>query len=123
MQTNLTTASTSHQHLEPQGDVAKTVAPAVDIVESKDNIVVVADMPGVSADGLSIEVKDGELSLRGAPHSAPFDSEPFAFARSFRIPPGIDVEGITAELKLGVLRLTLPKPEAKRPRTIQIATA
>ncbi len=118
-----TTAATTTQHLEPQNTSVRTVAPAVDIVETKAEIVVVADMPGVSADGLSIEVKDGELSLRGEPHSAPFDDEAFAFARSFRIPPGIDVDGIAAELKLGVLRLTLPKPEAQRPRTIQIATA
>ena len=120
---NSSAAATTTQHLEPQRTSVRTVAPAVDIVESKAEIIVVADMPGVAADGLSIEVKDGELSLRGEPQVAPFDDEPFAFARSFRIPPGIDVEGIQAELKLGVLLLTLPKPEAQRPRTIQIATA
>jgi HSP20 family protein len=86
-------------------------------------VLLVADLPGVAADGLTIEVKDGEVAIRARPAVTWFDEEPFDFARAFRVPPGVDVNGIEAELKHGVLQLRLPKAPELRPRTIPVRSA
>ncbi len=94
----------------------RTVAAAVDIFESKSDVWLVADVPGVAKSGLHLEAKDGEIAFRGAVADEDFD-----YARAFRLPPGVDVDAISAELKDGVLTLRLPKPAAMKPRVINVA--
>lgn len=91
------------------------VAAAVDIFETKTDVWLVADLPGVAKADLHLEAKDGEIGFRGTRKDADAD-----YARAFRLPPGVDVEAITAELKDGVLTLRLPKPAAMKPRTIAV---
>jgi HSP20 family protein len=118
-----TTAATDTAVAVAETRARRTVAPAVDIHESKTEVLLVADLPGVAADGLTIEVKDGEVAIRARPAVTWFDEEPFDFARAFRVPPGVDVNGIEAELKHGVLQLRLPKAPELRPRTIPVRSA
>jgi len=102
--------------------------PPVDIYEEGDALVVLADLPGVPKDGLSIQVEKGILTIEGrVERDTPGQllRQEFAltsFFRQFRLTETVDTEKIRASLKNGVLRLDLPKAEAAKPRKIPLAT-
>lgn len=105
--------------------------PSVDIFESDHDIVLLADMPGVQADRLSIDLRDNTLTLDG--EVKPFEGkgeedviieyEVGKYYRQFSLSEVIDQGKIDAQLKDGVLRLTLPKVEKAAPRTITVQAA
>lgn len=97
-----------------------TVAPAVDIFENKEELLILADLPGVTKDNLSIQFDKGLLVLEGRLREFGPEEEAFDYRRTFAIPQGIDAEKITANLQNGVLRVTLPKPAAMKPRQIAV---
>jgi HSP20 family protein len=92
------------------------VAPRVDVFENKDEILLVADLPGVGEDGLSIDVDEERISLVGKRGA-------YDYRRSFLLPDGIDRDKIAAELKQGVLTLHLPKAAAIKPRRISVTAS
>jgi HSP20 family protein len=104
--------------------------PDVDIFETDDGITLLADMPGVSADNLTIDLRENTLTLTG--EVSPFEGaneedilieyETGKYHRQFNIPRVIDQSKIDANLKDGVLRLSLPKVEEVKPRKIEIKT-
>jgi len=105
----------------------RTVLPRVDLYENNEELLLLADLPGVSKKELAIEVNEGVLSLEGRRKEPPESGRliggefvPADFARRFTLPDGIDVEKITADLKDGVLTLQLPKAAALKPRQIPI---
>ncbi|HZD54951.1 MAG TPA: Hsp20/alpha crystallin family protein [Candidatus Aquicultoraceae bacterium] len=103
--------------------------PAVDIYENNDSVVVKAELPGVNKDQISVEVKDGILSLRG---ERKFEKEVQeenyhrversygSFQRSFSLPVSVDQEKVTARFLDGVLEVKLPKKEKAKPKQIQV---
>ena len=102
--------------------------PPVDIWETGDELVIELDAPGCVAENLSAEVIDNQLVVSGerAPAgdaSRRYRSERWQgrFVRTFVVPPGVDNSTISAEYSGGVLRLRVPKPEAAKPRRIEIA--
>ena len=101
-------------------DSTRTFAPPVDVFEGADETWLVADLPGVQREDLTIEIENNEL--RFSAMATPFndDVEPFNWARAFRIPPGIDGGKVSADLKDGVLTLKLPKPAELKPRKIEV---
>jgi HSP20 family molecular chaperone IbpA len=102
--------------------------PSVDIFENDKKIVLLADMPGVQAKALNIDLRDNTLTLDG--EVEPFEGaneedvlieyEVGKYHRQFSLSEVIDQEKIDAQLKDGVLRLTLPKVEKAAPRTITV---
>lgn len=106
---------------EFQGE--KTFAPPVDVYEGADETWLVADLPGVKKDDVTIEIENGELRFHAK--GVPFleNEEPFRWARAFRIPPGVDGDKVTADLREGVLLLKLPKPAELKPRKIEVRSA
>jgi HSP20 family molecular chaperone IbpA len=104
--------------------------PAVDICESDSAIVLVADMPGVRRDGLSIDLRENVLTIEGRIDDDGTgrgrvvlqEYETGSFRREFRLTNLIDQDRIDATLRNGVLRLTLPKAERTRPRKIEVRT-
>lgn len=98
-------------------------APAVDIYEGKDDFLVVADVPGTDDNTFVVELEQNELRLR-AP-ARPFEPEDSAFdwVRTFRLPPGIDGNAVSAELQHGVLTVRVPKPAEHKPRRIDVKSA
>ena len=109
---------------EVSSEVAERyMTPPVDILETAEGLVLVADVPGVSQDDLEVSVDRNVLTLRGhASYVSPGKEEvtlPSVF-RKFRLSEGIDTENIGAELKHGVLRLHLPKAGAAKARQIEI---
>src|SRR5262249_46159425 len=97
-----------------------TVAPLVDIFENKDELLILADLPGVAKENLSIHFDKGHLTLEGRLQGCGPAEEPFEYKRSFVIPQGIDAEKTPANLQNGVLRVVLPKPAALKPRQIEV---
>lgn len=106
----------------------RTVAPRVDIRETPEAVLVVADMPGVAADGIDVAVHGDVLTLRGT--SRVKEPEKFQaiwreyalrdYERSFRLGHAIDTEHIAAAAKDGVVRVTLPKRAAAQPKRIAV---
>ena len=102
------------------------VAPPVDIYETPDGLVVLADLPGVAKEGLDLRVENGLLTIRGkAAHAAQGEPvyreyELVNFFRQFELNDKVDQRNISAELKNGVLTLNLPKAEESKPRRIDV---
>jgi HSP20 family molecular chaperone IbpA len=121
------TVSGGQQPEETRG--LRVVSPAVDIMENDNEIVVCADLPGVKREDLSVHINDGALTLSGATPTAQTGAvrwEEFGqveYRRRFAVPQTIDIEGVKAELRDGVLCLSLPKSAAAKPRTIEIKAA
>lgn len=113
--TTETTAPVEKAVDKAAAEARSTVTPAVDIFETASDVVIIADVPGVAADGIVLEAKDDTVSLRASRVDSAVD-----YARSFRMPAGVDVDGITAALKDGVLTVTVPKPAAMKPRVIAV---
>jgi HSP20 family molecular chaperone IbpA len=109
----------------------RTVVPAVDVFESEEELLLVADLPGVRKKDLSIEVHDGTLSLEGRWSAEQGESSnllsaefvPADYVRRFSLPEGLDLEKIKADLTDGILRVQLPKAASLKPRQIPISTS
>jgi HSP20 family protein len=118
-----TTATTEHARN------VRTYVPNVDIVECENEIVVLADVPGATADHIHVDYENGVLEFRAEvqPRQQATQTRYLLreyavgdYARSFRLGKAIDPAGIRAELKDGVLTLHLPKAEPAKRRTIQV---
>jgi HSP20 family protein len=97
-----------------------TYAPPVDIFESKDEILILADVPGVVTDGVTINLDRDQLTIDAHRASPRTGEEAFDYRRTFVVPHGIEADKIAASLQNGVLRLALPKPAALKPRQIEV---
>lgn len=103
--------------------------PAVDIYESADALTLVADMPGVSPENVTIDVKENQLMLRGTvalegekEHVLFQEYGVGDYSRQFTLGKAIDQAKIEATMKDGVLVVKLPKAEAIKPRKITVKT-
>ncbi len=111
---------------EPTRSGQNFASPAVDIFEDERGLVVVADLPGVDSDGADIRVDNGVLTIQArAQHivrsrAVHREYELTGFHRQFQLPEEIDTARIGAELKNGVLTVTLPRMERAEPRRIQV---
>ena len=97
--------------------------PMVDVYENDDEILILADMPGVSADSLKIQLDADELDIRGtqrAPKGSDSSYVPLEYRRIFSVPHTIDPDAVTAELTAGVLRVSLAKSEQAKPKRIEV---
>jgi HSP20 family protein len=104
--------------------------PPADIYETRDNIVVLAEMPGVAPDGVDITLERRVLTIRG--RSAANEHTGYQrvyneyadgdYERSFTLSENIDRDRIEATLKNGVLHLVLPKAETAKARKIELKT-
>jgi HSP20 family protein len=114
---------------QPAGSAMRRWMPAMDLVESDENFVLRADLPGLSEEDIKIEFEDGTLTVSGerkAEHES--KSEGYyrverafgSFSRSLTLPQGIDPEAVTANFDRGVLEVRIPKPEQRKPRRIEI---
>ena len=105
-----------------------TFTPPVDIFETETGITLLADMPGVKAKDLDIDLRDNILTLAGEVASPEGSDEVDVlreyrtgkYVRQFTLSEAIDQSKINADLKNGVLRLVLPKAEKAVPRKIMV---
>ncbi|MCL2029590.1 MAG: Hsp20/alpha crystallin family protein [Deltaproteobacteria bacterium] len=102
-------------------------SPVVDIWETDEGLMLVADLPGVAPEDLAVDLSGGSLTISGRIAPPPAgrkailtEYEVGAFYRQFSLSEGLDQGGITAALKDGVLKLTLPRLAPAQPRKIEI---
>ncbi len=114
----------------PAPGFTSRVFPSINLTEDKDHYYLRAELPGVKPEDLDIAVVENQVSIRGE-RKIPAEKGEFSYHRrereagSFRrtisVPVEIDSAKVNAELKKGVLKITLPKHERAKPRKIQIA--
>ena len=105
--------------------------PFVDIFEGDREITLIADMPGVAADDMTVELRNGLLIIEGGVRpwenaeesDIQVEFEIGRYARRFRLPEAVDHNRIEAHCSNGSLRLTLPKLEKALPRNIAVKTS
>ena len=104
--------------------------PAMDLTETTDQFVLTADLPGLSEEDVKIEVSNRVLSISGERTTTTDETKggyrrveraSGSFRRTLTLPEGVDGEAITASFDKGVLEIAIPKPEARKPRRIEIA--
>jgi HSP20 family molecular chaperone IbpA len=107
---------------------ARRYLPVTDIFETADALKVVLEMPGVDKDGVEVRVENDVLTIDGQVDFSKYQGlQPVYteynignYARNFQLSSKIDQEGITADLRDGVITLVLPKAEKAKPRTIKV---
>jgi HSP20 family protein len=109
------------------GEVGVVARPRIDILETEQEILILADLPGVRPTDVDVRFENGELTIHGrrtpsftGKKRALWEYEPANFHRSFRLTEDVAADRIEAELKNGVLRVRLPKAEAAKPRRIAV---
>ncbi len=104
-------------------------APAVDIYEDENQLVLTAEIPGIAEKDIEIKVEDNTLSIMGERKLEKETKEENyhriersygSFVRSFTLPNYVDVENIRAEHENGVLKVTMPKRAELKPRKVKI---
>jgi HSP20 family protein len=111
-------------------NISLATYPQVDIVEDKDVYRISADMPGLDKNDISVEVKNGVLSISGEKkeekterdknHYYHFERKFGSFRREFALPDHVDAEHVDARYANGVLQLVLKKTEAAKPKAIDV---
>jgi HSP20 family molecular chaperone IbpA len=104
--------------------------PPIDIYETDEGLVLIADLPGVSVKSLELQVQNNKLTLLGrVPGIIPANArllhkeyEEGDFLRSFILSEDVDHERVTARLNNGVLEVVLPRAAKSAPRRIQVNT-
>lgn len=114
---------------EEEGLAASTWAPAVDIYETPDSLVLKAELPGVSRENIDIQVRDNTLTLKGErrferevkdENYLRIERSYGSFQRAFSLPTVIQQDKIKAVFTDGVLEVTLPKAEEVKPKQVKI---
>ena len=105
---------------------SRTLVPPVDIFETSDALVVIADLPGVAKDTVEVRIENDVLSIKGAGKTVDkgdairreFDLR--EYFRQFQLGEQIDQEKIRADVRHGVLTIHLPKVEKVKPKKIEV---
>jgi len=105
--------------------------PAVDVWETDNELVYAFDIPGISEDEISVEYDEGALTVSGKrERTEQSEDDRFyryerrfgSFSRTVGLPQGVEEDAIRADYRNGVLEIHVPKPEAPKPRRIQIGS-
>lgn len=112
--------------------VSASWVPPVDIFEQKDQIRIMAEVPGVRPEDVKISLEGNVLTIRGEKQQAAeeqtdrvhrYERTYGEFERTFSLPATVEANRITASYEHGILTVTLPKVEQAKPRQIQVEVA
>jgi HSP20 family protein len=104
-------------------------SPSVDVSETKDNVVIKAEIPGMTKDDVKISIQDNVITLKGEKKQEKEEKDANyhriersygSFCRSFTLPAAVKADKIKATYKDGILNVTLPKTEEVKPKEIPI---
>lgn len=118
----------SEPHVSQGASRERLFVPRIDISEQKDSYTVLADMPGVDEHSIEVEVERNILTIEGRVQVEKHEGYRLAvrgyreggFRRQFALPDDVDVEGIHAQVKDGVVKLVLPKSLKAQSRKIPV---
>jgi HSP20 family protein len=111
------------------GSALRRWVPAMDLVETGDDFVLRADLPGLSEGDVNIELEDNVLTISGerkAEHEERkegyyrVERAHGSFSRSLTLPEGVNPDSVRASFDRGVLEVRVPKPEERKPRKVAI---
>jgi HSP20 family protein len=117
---------------EQIGQIVGTDAPGwtppVDLYETAGGFVLIAELPGLSRDQIEIHAEDGRVVIRGERATGQVPCEQYhrverghgRFSRAFLLPEPIDVDGVAADLKDGLLTVTIPKAGGHGTRRVNV---
>ncbi len=121
---------TNRPLMEPDMDISvPDWSPTVDIEENDDAYKIKAEMPGVKKNDMEVNYDNGILTIKGEKSEEKIEDRGKvhrtecsygSFARSFSLPEGVKEDKINASYKDGILLLTIPKAEEKKPRSIAV---
>ena len=109
---------------------ARRWIPAMDLVETDEDFVLRADLPGLNEQDVNIELEDNVLTLSGERKAAHeergegyyrVERASGAFSRSLTLPDGVEPDRVQASFDRGVLEVRIPKPERRKPRKVTIS--
>ena len=115
--------------LSEDGVKTRPWAPAVDILETENELILKANVPGVDMKDVDIQLENGTLTVKG---ERKFEKEEKnkgfhrmersygSFVRIFTVPDAVDAEHVKAAYEAGVLTITLPKKEIAKPKAIKV---
>jgi HSP20 family protein len=104
-------------------------SPPVDILETENDLVLKADLPGMKLEDIDVRVENQTLSIKGERRFEQEASEKGyhriersygSFVRSFAVPNSVDTEKVSADYKNGVLTIKLPKKETAKPKQVKV---
>jgi HSP20 family protein len=111
------------------GATPRRWVPAMDLVETDDHFVLKADLPGLSEEDVHVDVDNDVLTVSGERKGEHEDKRDGfvrversygSFRRSLTLPEGVDADAVTASFDRGVLEISIPKPEQRKPRRVAI---
>jgi HSP20 family protein len=114
------------------GSDAPGWTPSVDLYETRNEFILTAELPGLARDQIEIHAEEHRIVIRGARSAGPCREIPCEqyhrverghgqFSRAFSLPEPIDVDGISADLKDGVLTVVIPKVTDRAGRRINVS--
>jgi len=113
----------------PWGEREQVWAPAVDMIDRKEEIVLRADLPGLDEKDIDVNVQDGMLTIRGERKEEKEEKKEDyyyaerrygAFARSLTLPAGVEADKVKATFKKGVLEVHLPRAKEAKGKKIEV---
>ncbi len=116
---------------EGNGRTGQGWVPAVDVWETENELVYAFDLPGIPEDKISVEFDEGSLTVSGERERAEevkndgfyrYERRFGSFSRTVGLPQGVSEEDVNAEYRDGVLEISVKKPEAPKPRRIQVGS-
>ena len=116
---------------QANGETSRTWVPAVDVWEVEDRLVYAFDLPGIPEDKISVEFDEGSLTVSGERERAEevkndgfyrYERRFGSFSRTVGLPQGVTEDDVNAEYRDGVLEISVKKPEAPKPRRIQVGS-
>lgn len=116
------------EHKEERTVAGRFFIPQTDIVENKESLIVIMDVPGVKKEDLRVKLENNVLEIEGRINYSPYEKlnpvyTEFSignYARKFTVSHALDTGNIDAVLKNGVLSLTMLKAPEAKPREIQV---
>lgn len=129
--TRLFEAAATRADFNASDGTGSSWSPLVDLHETPEQVVLTAEVPGLSMEDLDVVVTDSTLTVKGEGRPQPggknvvhhrVERSQGAFSRTFDLAAAIDRDKVTAEYRQGLLRVVLPKRSRGRPRSIQVKT-
>jgi HSP20 family molecular chaperone IbpA len=119
--TTLATNTAANGRASTMAKRIRNLTPSVDVFENADEYLLLVDMPGATADSVVVQVEGGQIALEA--QRSMQRAESIRYRRQFQLPSTIDPDGISAELRDGVLHVHLKKSETAKRRVISVRSS